>query len=299
MKQTINIQSKINKFVVNSLLNFWISISRFISSDVLFLKIYYFIKMKERLNIENPVSYTQKIQWLKIHNTSALYTNMVDKYTVKDIVSRIIGEKHIIPLIGVWDKFEDINFDSLPEQFVLKTTHDSGNVIICKDKKQLNIEQLRIKFNKALKINYFYKSREYPYKNIVPMLIAEKFMIDNDKNELADYKFFCFHGQPRFVQVTDRIRGERKVSYFDLEFNLMPFTTDGFESFVFDKPAKFNEMIEIARKLSKDIIHVRIDLYMINNQVYFGEFTFHNNGGIVSFSPVEWNTTIGSWINIY
>ncbi len=298
MKQIINIQNRINKFVVNSLLNFWISISQFIKSDVLFLKIYYLIKMKERLNINNPRSYTQKVQWLKVHNNSVLYSNMVDKYTVKKIVSGIIGDNHIISLIGVWDKFEDINFDSLPDQFVLKTTHDSGNVVICKNKKELDIEFLRLKFNKALRMNYFYKSREYPYKNVVPRLIAEEYMIDKNNTELIDYKFFCFHGEPKFVQITDTVNGQRKVSYFDMEFNLMPFTTDSIGSHKFDKPAKFNEMIDIACKLSKDIIHVRIDLYVINNQVYFGEFTFHNNGGIVIFNPKEWNNTIGGWINI-
>lgn len=298
MKSVNTIIKTLNRFFVNFILNIWVNLSKLIKNDVLFLKVYYFLKMKEYLNLKSPRTYTQKIQWLKLHNKSKMCSDLVDKYTVKCIVSQLIGEKHIIPLIGVWEKFEDINFDVLPEQFVLKTTHDSGNVVICKNKKDIDFELLKLRFNKALKMNYFYKSREYPYKNVVPRLIAEEYMIDKNNSELIDYKFFCFHGEPKFLQISKKINDVRRVSYYDLEFNLLQFTTDGYNSYMFEKPMLFDEMKTIASVLSKNIIHVRIDLYVINNQVYFGEYTFHNNGGIIHFNPKDWNKRIGDFINL-
>ena len=198
---------------------------------------------------------------------------MVDKYAVKEMIANRIGQQYVIPLLGVWDSFSTIDFAMLPSQFVLKTTHDSGNVIVCKDKKYFDIAKARKKLSKSLKTNYFYKSREYPYKNAVPRIIAEKYMYDQIQEELTDYKFFCFHGEPRVLQISSNKGNVKKVNYYDMEFNRLQLANDlsGIDD-TLAKPDNFYEMIEIARKLSKGLIHVRVDLYNINGQIFFGEF---------------------------
>ncbi|MDD4747749.1 MAG: ATP-grasp fold amidoligase family protein, partial [Salinivirgaceae bacterium] len=234
-----------------------------------------------------------------LHNTNPLYSLLVAKYSVKKIISEKIGNQYIIPIIGVWNKFEEIDFNTLPEQFVLKTTHDSGNVFICKDKNKIDINYLKVRINKALKLNYFYKSREYPYKKVVPRIMAEKYMDDNTQEELTDYKFFCFHGEPKIVQISSGKGAKKRIGFYDMDFNLLPLSTDAnIADLSLEKPNNFDQMVEISKTLSCDMIHVRIDLYLINQQIYFGEYTFHNNGGIVHFSPPEWNTTLGDMINL-
>ncbi len=298
--QRASFRSEINSLIFNLILNSWISLSKWITSDVLFLKVYYFLKMREFLNIGNPKTYTQKIQWLKLHNTNSLYSMMVDKYQVREIIKDKLGEEYSIPLLGVWNSFDQIDFAQLPEQFVLKTTHDSGTVIICNNLSTFDKISAKRKLEKSLKRNYFYKSREYPYKFAIPRIIAEKYMHDETQTELTDYKFFCFQGVPEFLQITTINNGEKLVCYFDMEFNPMPFYTGTSKADpgLFHKPDDFEKMIEIARLLSQNIIHVRIDLYYINKRIYFGEYTFHNNGGIVNFSPSEWNNIIGEMIDL-
>lgn len=275
----------------------WMRFSRWIPSDKLYIKVFYRLAMHEKLNLEKPVSYTQKIQWLKLNNTNPLYSKMVDKFAVKEIIAKKMGEEYLIPLLGVWDNFESIDFDLLPTQFVLKTTHDSGNVIICKDKETFDFAKARKKLTKALNSNYFYKTREYPYKHAVPRIIAEKYMHDETQEELTDYKFFCFHGLPELLQINSNKGKEKQVNFYDMDFNLLELTSDqGETNRLLRKPRKFNEMVGIAKMLSKDLIHVRIDLYCINDQIFFGEYTFHNSGGIMNFSPPEWNKKLGDMI---
>lgn len=293
----LSLKHILNNVVGGRLFMFWMLISKWVPNDELYIRIFYRLGMKEQLDLTNPKTYTQKIQWLKLHNTNPLYSRMVDKYAVKELITNELGRQYVIPLLGVWNNFDEIDFEELPNQFVLKTTHDSGNVFICKDKRNFDISNLKLKINNALKTNYFFKSREYPYKSAIPRIIAEKYIHDKRQNELTDYKFFCFQGEPKIVQINSNKGVAKKVNYYDMEFNLLSLKTElsGINDTLI-KPENFCEMVDIARKLSKDIIHVRIDLYSINQKIFFGEYTFHHSGGIVNFNPPEWNRILGDMI---
>lgn len=288
----LEIKHILNKHIVQSLLYIWIHVFGKFITDKFFLKVYYFLHMKEKLDLLHPTTYTQKLQYLKLRNTNAIYSKMVDKYEVKKIVAEKLGNEYVIPLLGVWESFDRIDFDALPDKFVLKTTHDSGNVFICTDKKSIDFGLIKRKFDKAIKVNYFYKSREYPYKSIPPRIIAESFLSDGD-SELLDYKFFCFQGKVEFFQIAGKVNGQSYLSYYDVHCNLLPFKTNSLEAYSFELPKEVGKMVEIANLLSEGIVHIRIDLYLVNNQIYFGEFTFHHCGGIIHFEPRVWNEKIG------
>ena len=270
--------------------------------DEEFLKKTYRYRMKKELNLENPKSFNEKLQWLKIYDRKPIYTSMVDKYEVKKYITDIIGEEYIIPTLGVWEKFEDIDFDLLPEQFVLKCTHDSGGVVICKDKSKLNITKAKKKINRSMKKNFYYRLREWPYKDVKPRIIAEKYMEDTETAELRDYKFFCFNGEAKMIFIaTDRQKKgeETKFDFFDMDFNLLPFTNGHPHATVPPKKPKcFDEMRILAEKLSADIPHVRVDFYEVDGKVYFGEMTFFHWSGMVPFDPPEWDEKVGSWIEL-
>lgn len=270
--------------------------------DRIYLQIIFFLKTGEFLHLNSPRGYNEKVQWLKLYNRKPEYTMMVDKYNVKKYVANLIGEKYIIPTIGVWTRPEDIDFDSLPNQFVLKTTHGGGNigVIICKNKSNLDIRETIKQLNISLKQDIYKSLREWPYKGVKKMIIAEKYMEDIDSKELRDYKFFAFDGQVKALFIaTDRGTGDVKFDYFDADFNHLNIIQEHPMSGVnIPKPVCFDEMIIIAEKLSKGLPHVRIDLYEVNNQVYFGEFTFYHHGGIVPFHPKKWDYIFGSWIHL-
>lgn len=270
-------------------------------NDEAYLKMLYRVKMKESLDLEHPQTYNQKLQWLKLYDRKPEYTQMVDKYEAKKYVARIIGEEHIIPTLGVWERFEDIDFDKLPNQFVLKCTHDSGGLVICKDKVQLNKEKARTLITSCLKNNYFWGLREWQYKNVRPRIIAEQYMED-ESGELKDYKFFCFDGEAKAMFIaTDRSNPneETKFDFYDMDFKHLPFT-NGHPNATksIKKPRGFDEMKILAAELSKGIPHVRVDLYDINGHIYFGEMTFSHWSGFVPFVPAEWDTTFGSWIKL-
>lgn len=280
-------------------LKYWILLSKWIKSDRLFLAVYYRIIMQESLNLDQPLNFTQKLQWLKLYHKGLVLSRMVDKYEVRKIITEKIGDEFLIPLIGVWDNFNKIDVDNLPEQFVLKTTHDSGNTLLCFNKKDFNFASANERLSKALKINYFYKSREYPYKNAIPRIIAERYMTDGDQKELDDYKFFCFHGDPKFVQITSGKGWNKKIGFYDMDLQPMPFTIGNKKNPKLETPPQnFVKMIEIAKRLSENLIHVRIDLYNLDGRIYFGEFTFHHAGGMVHFNPPEWNTKVGEMIKL-
>lgn len=270
--------------------------------DALYLKFFYKMYMDRVLNLDNPQTFTEKIQWLKLYDRNPLYTQMVDKHLAKEYVASIIGEEFIIPTIGVWDKFDDIDFSKLPQQFVLKVTHDSGGLVICKDKDKMDVKAARKKINKALRTNYYITSKEWPYKNVKRRIIAEKFMVDESGYELKDYKFFCFDGKVKALFVaTDRaVEGEEtKFDFFDEDFKHLPIR-NGHPNANRDipKPEHFEQMKAIAEKLSQGIAHVRVDLYNINGKIYFGELTFAHFCGWVPFEPEEWDYKFGSWINL-
>ena len=268
--------------------------------DKLYLQLKYWQHMHKWLNLKNPQNFTEKLQWLKLYDRNPLYTTMVDKYAVKKWAAEKIGDRYIIPTLGVWDKFEDIDFDKLPSQFVLKTTHDSGGVVICRDKKKFDKQAACVKLTKSLEYNYYYHGREWPYKNVKPRIIAEKYMIDEKTRELRDYKFFCFNGKPQFLFIaTDRASKteETKFDFYDLKFNHLPFTNGHPNSKKhIDKPQTFNEMIRLASILSKDIPHVRVDFYEIEGKLYLGELTFSHWNGFMPFQPPEWDKIIGDWL---
>ncbi len=269
--------------------------------DKMYLKILYKKCTKNKLDLSNPQTFNEKLQWLKLNNRKDEYTKMVDKYEVKKYVANIIGEQYIIPTIGVYDKFKDIDFDKLPNQFVLKCTHDSGGIVICKNKNNFDKTKARKILNFSLRRNYFYYSREYPYKNVKRRIIAEKYMQDEACKDLRDYKLFCFDGECKLIQVDfDRFKNHRRNLY-DLNWNLIEDLSIKYPSdknVIIEKPSNLDEMLEIARKLSKNIPFVRVDLYLINGKIYFGELTFFHGGGYEKFTPEEWNKKLGDMIKI-
>ena len=254
-------------------------------SDERYLKIKYYLKMGKKLNLDNPQTFNEKLQWLKLYNRKDEYTMMADKYAVRQYIAEKLGEEYLIPLLGVWDNAEDIDFDALPEQFVLKCTHNSGKgMCICKDKSKLDIDKVRKELNEGLKEEYFYSGREWCYKNIKPRIIAEKYMADDKLSEgLSDYKFMCFNGMAESVMVClERHTGDTKFYFFNEEWELLRYNIRGInapEDFMLQKPEKIDEMFELARLLSTNLPFVRVDLYCSYGKVYFGELTFFPDSG--------------------
>ncbi len=273
--------------------------SRFMSDET-FVRWEYFSGMGKFPNLNHPVTYNEKLQWLKLNDIHPDYTRLVDKYEAKVYVRAMIGDEHIIPTLGIWDSWDDIDFSKLPDKIVLKTTHDSGGVAICKDKSDMTLKKAKKKICKSLKHNYFYEHREYPYKSIKPRIIAEQLMVDESGNELKDYKFFCFDGKCKMLFIaTDRNIGDVKFDFFDTEFNHLPFVQGHpWATRKITKPAGFEKMIALAEKLSKGYPHIRVDLYDINGKIYFGELTFFHFSGNVPFEPAEWDYKIGEWLKL-
>jgi len=266
-----------------------------------FIKWEYFSGMHKFPNLDNPITYNEKLQWLKLNDIHEEYSLMVDKYEAKEIVRERIGDKYIIPTLGIYNSFEEINFDLLPNQFVLKTTHDSGGVVVCPDKAKLDRKAARKKLEKSLKKNYFYEHREYPYKNVKPRIIAEQYMVDESGTELKDYKFFCFEGKCKmlFVASERQTRKEPFFNFFDSDFNSLPFKQGHPVNLETPKkPEGFDEMLRIAEQLSIGYPHVRVDLYNTNGKIYFGELTFFHFSGNVPFEPQEWDYKIGKWLQL-
>lgn len=270
--------------------------------DAEYLKRAFKLKLGYALNLENPKTYNEKLQWLKLYDRRPKYTEMVDKYEAKRYVAERIGEQYIIPTLGVWDKFADIDFDALPEQFVLKCTHDCGGLVICRDKKAFDREVAERKINACLSRNYYWQWREWPYKNVKPRIIAEQYMEDTKTAELRDYKFFAFDSVVRAVFIaSDRQKEdeETKFDFFDADFNHLPVINGHPNADVLpQKPERFEEMLMLASKLSAGIPHVRVDFYEVDGRVYFGELTLYHWSGLTPFKPKEWDEIFGSWIQL-
>lgn len=269
--------------------------------DKSFLKICYYLKIGKKLNLENPISFNEKLQWMKLYDRNPYYTKLVDKYEVREFVKKRIGEEYLIPLIGVWNKFENINFEIFPNQFVLKCTHDSGGLVICKNKKNFNYESAKIRIKKCLNRDFYKLWREWPYKNVSHRIIAEKFMEDSVSKELKDYKFYCFNGKVKMMVINSKRQSleSTKGSYFDREFNHLDLQW-GFKDadIIPEKPEKYEEMIRIAEKLSEGLIQVRVDLYLCNQKIYFGEMTFFDGSGFTKMEPEKWDYKLGSYIKL-
>jgi hypothetical protein len=276
--------------------------------DETYLKMLYRIKIGEKLNLSTPQTFNEKLQWLKLHDRKPEYTKMVDKLEVKKYVSELIGEQYIIPTLGVWDNFDNIDFNSLPNQFVLKCTHDSGGLVICKDKKSLDKTAAKSKIEMALKRNFYYVAREWPYKNVKPRIIAEEYMADSGKkngdvvdDNLTDYKIFCFDGVPKLIMtVRDRQLGSGKSLHriYDTDWNITDIDLDhrGGEKVSEARPDQLNEMLNIASVLSKGIKHLRVDLYIVDGKIFFGELTFYHMSGFENWYPKEWNKKLGEYL---
>lgn len=270
-------------------------------SDEQYIKIAFKILMKKSLDLNNPQTYSEKLQWIKLYDRRAEYTMMVDKYAVKKYVATIIGEEYVIPTLGIWKHFDDINFDLLPNQFVLKCTHDSGGLVICKDKEKFDKVKAKRKIEECLKHNFYYGQREWPYKDVPHRIIAEEYKEDTKTKELRDYKFFAFDGEVKAMFIaTDRgSKEETKFDFFDTDFKHLPFTNGHPNADKCpEKPLCFEEMKVLAEKLSKGIPQVRVDFYEVNGKVYFGEMTFFHWSGFKPFEPEKWDEIFGSWINL-
>ena len=275
--------------------------------DGLYLKLFYQFRTGKKLNLKNPQTFNEKLQWLKIYDRKPEYTTMVDKYLAKDYVASIIGKEHIIPTLGVWDKFDDINFDELPHQFVLKCTHDSGGLVIVTDKTKLDRNAAKNKIEKSLRRNFYWGTREWPYKNVKPRIIAEKYIenesakeygTDVSKKELIDYKFYCFHGEPRFFYISKGLENHKtaSISFVTNEWKFAPFRRSDYKPFdvLPPKPERLEQMLEMARQLSRNHIFLRVDLYEVNSQLYFSELTFTPSGGVMTFEPDDWYLKLGT-----
>lgn len=273
--------------------------------DVLLLKIRFWCKLGRWPNFKTPITFNEKIQWLKLYNRQPEYTMMVDKYAVKNYVAEKIGSDYVIPTLGVWERPEDIDWDSLPNQFVLKTTHGGGNwgVVICKDKNKFDYKDAIQKLNYSLKSDIYRVWGEWPYKNVHKRIIAEEFILpEPEEFDLPDYKFFCFDGEVKalFVATDRQKKGEEvKFDFFDSEFVHLPIK-QGHENAKIKplKPQTFEKMKQLASVLSKGIPHVRVDLYSVGDKVYFGELTFFHFSGLVPFVPEQWDIEFGNMLKL-
>ena len=269
-------------------------------SDETFLKIEYYLNLKRKLNLDNPKSFNEKIQWLKINDRAERYVKMVDKNDAKELIADAIGAEYVIPTIGVYDSFDDIDFDKLPNQFAIKCTHDSGGIVICKDKAKFDIDAARKTINKYLKRRYYYIHREWPYKNVKPRVLVEKYMKDNDNDELVDYKVMCFNGVAMLIfTCTERVGDGLKVTFFDLDWNRLPFERHyPVSKKTIKKPKNLKKMIDLSERLSSGLPFVRIDWYEINGKLFFGEYTFYPGAGLEEFTPDKWDDKLGDLIDL-
>lgn len=270
-------------------------------SDETYIKIKWKKWMDYKLNLDNPRTFNEKLQWIKLNDHNPLYTELVDKCRVKQYVTEKVGSEYVIPLLGQWDNVDEIEWEKLPNQFVIKCSHDCGSMVLCKDKSALDVEAAKKNLRSCLKRNYYWESREWPYKNVKPQIFAEAYMED-EHGELRDYKWFCFDGEPKVMFVaSDRQKNgeETKFDFYDENFNHLPITNGHPNSSTFiEKPKGFDLMKELASKLSKGLPEVRMDFYDVNGKVYFGEFTFFHWGGLMPFEPKEWDLKMGDWIKL-
>ena len=269
--------------------------------DSLYIRLKYFYNFKKFPNLKNPKTFNEKLQWLKLHDRNPEYTKMVDKYEVRKYIADKVGEEYLIPLLGVWDSADDVDFDSLPNQFVLKCNHNSGTgMVICKDKSSLDIDATREKLRQGLKEKYFYSGREWPYKNVKPRIIAEKYMVDESGIELKDYKIFCFNGEPEYVEVDLNRHIEHKLNPYDFDWNPLNFCDSSKNDYSADikRPEKIEEMRKIAKKLADGIDYIRVDFYSINSKIYIGELTFYPGSGFIKFEPIEIDLKYGQLLQL-
>lgn len=269
--------------------------------DSIYLKSLYKRIFGKKLSLSNPRTFNEKLQWLKIHDRKPIYSTMVDKYEAKEYAKNIIGEEYIIPTLGVWDQFGDIDFHRLPNQFVLKCTHDSGGLVICRDKENFDRSSAQQKIERCFQKNYYWDGREWPYKHVKPHIIAEKYMEDTnfEEKEPNEYQFWCFNGVPLFISVIFQPHGENLKASYDLNWNRLAFVTSNPEyRNEVKKPEHFEEMKAAAFKLCEDHIFVRVDFMVFNSRFYFGELTKSPGSGFLKWQPVEKDLEFGNLLDI-
>lgn len=266
--------------------------------DTIYLRLVYFLHTNKILHLSDPKLFSEKMNWLKLYDRNNLYTVLADKYAVKEYVSNIIGEQYIVPNYGVYNSFDEIDLTELPDQFVIKTTHDSSGAYIVTSKDNINIGELSIKYNRLLNENYYYRYREWPYKNIKPRIIIDQYLKSNDSSKLLDYKFWCINGTPIYMYCTIK-GGDIYENFYDMDFNPVNIS-HGFRRRIpeLPKPVNFSLMKEFAAKLSNNIPFVRVDFFEVNEQLYFGEFTFYDWGGMNLLND-NWEKRIGELIKLY
>ena len=270
--------------------------------DSLYLKVLYRVIMGRKLSLRNPKEYNEKLQWLKLNDRKPEYSTMVDKYEVRGYIEDLLGDKYLIPCLGIYDSVDDIDIDALPDRFVLKCTHDSGSVEICKDKSSFDIEGARHRLSQAMKRNYYATYREWPYKYVKPRIIAEGYL-EGDGGDLKDYKVMCFNGEAKIIEVHENRFVEGKVhtqTFYDREWNIVPLTQ--VETVTVDRPGErprqLDEILRLSELIAKDMYHARIDWYIEGDKIYFGEITFFDGSGFESFSTPEMERMLGDMIKL-
>lgn len=273
-----------------------------IKDDELYLKTCYFFATRRILHLENPQTFTEKLQWLKLHDRNPLYTQLVDKYEVKRYITDLLGEEYVIPTYGIWERFDDINFDDLPEQFVLKCTHDSGGLVICKAKALLDMATARKKITKSLHNKFYLEGREYQYKDVKPRIIAEQYLEQENGESIKDYKVLCFNGLAKLIEYhSDRYTSHHTQDFYDINWNKTSISQGGPDSvsdYVVDAPKNLRKMIDYSELITKGMAHCRVDWYEIGKELYFSEITFYDSSGFDRMDRDEDELMLGSWINI-
>lgn len=270
-------------------------------SDEEFLKRRFKAKFGRELDLENPKTFNEKLQWLKLYDRKPEYTTMVDKYAVRDIIAKTVGPEYVVPLVGgPWNSADEIDFNALPDQFVLKCTHDSGGVVICRDKAKFDCDKARKKLARSLKHDFYLGGREWPYKDVPRKIIAEAYLVDESGVELKDYKIFCFNGKAEYVEVDFNRHIEHKLNPYDFDWNPLNFCDKSKNDYDANipKPARLEEMRQIAEKLSANMSFLRVDFYSIYDKIYIGELTLYPGSGYIEFDPPSTDLKYGKLLKL-
>jgi hypothetical protein len=278
-----------------------IKFSPLITNDRLYIKWIFKLQTGKKCNLNRPRTFQEKLQWIKLNDRKDIYHKMVDKYEAKKFIAEKVGRDYVVPTLGIWERFEDIDFNSLPSQFIIKNTHDSQSYYICEDKSQLKIDDIRKRLLKRRNHPYFY-SREWCYKGLKHRIIAEPLLNDGKGKFLTDYKFYTFNGEPKFFYLTSNrgLEGGLKEDFFDIEGNLMEINQEGYYNNpnTPSLPINLNKMVEFSRILAEETYHLRVDFYEVNGKLYCGELTFFDGDGWCNFTPEKYNRILGDWIKL-
>lgn len=266
--------------------------------DMAYLKIVFPIETGKKLNLDNPLTYNEKLQWIKLYDRKPLYIKLVDKYEVRKYVADMIGEQYLIKLIGVYENVDKIDFAKLPDEFILKCTHGSHCNILCRDKRELDIYKAKIKLAKWMKRNWFWYGREWPYRNVKPRIICEELLLSNGEIP-GDYKVLCFNGKAKLIKVHINRFTDHKLDYYDINWNKTDITRNWPNSSTkHNRPELLEEMLQLSEILSQNTFHSRIDWYIVDNKLYFGEITFFDSSGFVNMDEEKYELMLGDWINL-